>query len=101
MHIVQRFGPKMRAVETAWHRLQDAERLLQRHEDFFRDPKYSLTRMFEFLEVEPIPKVVDACAQRIWQKPQTRRKEVEWGPAATRELNELLAGSELFSSYVE
>jgi hypothetical protein len=99
--MVDRFAPKLKAVETAWNRLHEDERLLQRHEDVIADPSLHIKRMFEFLEVEPIPSVIDACARRIWQKPHTRRKEVEWAPAATHELNELLAESQLFSSYVE
>ncbi len=71
---VQRFPVLERRIAVTCNRLTEDEKFLQRHEDIIADPKEHFTKMYEFLGVEPIKKVVDACADKIWKKPnQTRR----------------------------
>lgn len=88
-------------IATAYFRLDEEERLLQRHEDVVADPEKHFINMFEFLGVEPLPDVVKVCAGKIWKKPNVTRKKITWPKRDVERLESCIRQSPIYSSYLE
>lgn len=48
------------------------------HEDFVDDPKATITKLIEFLEVEPYPDFIEAAAKKVFKSPTNSRNKIEW-----------------------
>jgi hypothetical protein len=56
--------------DSAWHEM--------RHEDLMASPRPTLEALCRFLEVEPAPDYIDACAGVIYDNPHRSRFDIEW-----------------------
>jgi hypothetical protein len=88
-------------IDKVVDRLHEEELLLQTHEELIADPKGQLEKLFRFLDVEPIPEIITACASRIWSKPNLTRKSIDWGPGERERLIEAMRQSKLFAHYCD
>jgi hypothetical protein len=88
-----------RRMDEAASLLRDNERFFQRHEELIADPQGQLEEMFRFLDVEPIPDIVRACAQKIWDAPHLTHKTIDWQPDEQKRLVRALEGSKYFAHY--
>jgi hypothetical protein len=48
------------------------------HEEFVDDPKATITKLIEFLEVEPYPDFIEAAAAKVFKSPTNSRNKIEW-----------------------
>jgi len=96
---VQKFVRFEHKISSTYARLNEDEKLLQYHEDVIANPKESFTKMFKFLGVEPIEKVVNACADKIWEKPNKTRKKIKWQKSQIEKIENCIQQSTIFSSY--
>jgi hypothetical protein len=96
---VQTFIELERNMSSAYARLKEDEKVLQRHEDVIADPKHHFAKMYQFLGVEPLPKVVDALAQKLWKKPHQTRKQIRWSKREVRQVEECISQSLFFNGY--
>ncbi|MEZ5873902.1 MAG: hypothetical protein R3D30_03450 [Hyphomicrobiales bacterium] len=49
--------------------------------------------MFQFLDVEPIPEIVEACAAKMWKAPRKTRTALKWeGDEEARLVEDLKTG---------
>lgn len=48
------------------------------HEQFIEDPEKSLTKLIEFLEVEPYEDYIKAAADKVFSSPSNSRNKIEW-----------------------
>jgi hypothetical protein len=86
-------------LESAFDLLHDDERLFQTHEELIADPKAQFERLFRFLDVEPIPEIVEACAGKIWKSPHKTRAALQWEGDEEARLIEDLKKTRLFARY--
>jgi len=75
---IEQFVKLYSEMDLAYSYLADEEKIIQRHEDLIADPQTHFVRMFEFLGVDPLQQVIDACANKIWQKPNKTRDKINW-----------------------
>jgi hypothetical protein len=87
------------AMEKAAAQLDDDEKLFQTHEELIADPKAQFEKLFRFIDVEPLPEIVDACAGRIWEKPHQTRKSISWQDGEEERLVEAMRNSAFFARY--
>jgi hypothetical protein len=88
-----------RKLERAADQLQDGEKFFQRHEDLIADPKGQFEKMFNFLDVEPIPEIVEACAGKIWKAPNKTRSALQLKDEEENHLIEAMGKSKYYASY--
>jgi hypothetical protein len=88
-------------LSTINGRLSEEEKLIQRHEDVVKDPQYHFTKMYEFLGVEPISQVVNACAQKILAQPAQTINRVDWSRDMVKVLGKFIRKSPFFKSYMD
>lgn len=69
------------------------------HEALVQQPKAELSRLCEFVGVEPTPGYVDACASIVWPDTNRRRDQIEWARVQTDTIASLIAQYEFFSGY--
>jgi hypothetical protein len=81
--------------------LREEEFMLQRQEDLIADPKGQFEKLFRFLDVEPTPEIVTACANKIWRAPHLTRKSIDWEPNERKRLIEAMRKSQFFAPYVD
>jgi hypothetical protein len=87
-------------LENAFDLMQDDERLFQTHEELIAEPKAQFERLFRFLDVEPIPEIVEACAGKVWKAPHKTRTALQWeGDDDEARLVEDLKKTRFFASY--
>ncbi|MEO0588766.1 MAG: hypothetical protein AAF078_14140, partial [Planctomycetota bacterium] len=79
--------------------LREEERFIQYHEQMIAEPAEAFRAMYAFLGVEPNEQAVQACAGKIWQKPNKARKATDWPQDKVAELNAIMADSPLFYRY--
>jgi hypothetical protein len=89
-----------RIMMATMNRTHESERLVQRHEDIIANPDEHFTKMFVFLGVDPIPKVVNACAEKLWNKPKQTRNKVNWTKQEIERVEACMSQSLLFSPYL-
>jgi len=100
-YCVNRFIRFEKRITEACQTLRDDEKLFQRHEDVIEHPVENFEKMFNFLDVEIIPEVVDVCANKIWEKPNKTRKNIKWTTDEINKLYDCISGSDLFNSYAD
>ena len=52
-----------------------------RHEAFIEDPKMHLTRLCNFLGVEPLPDYINNCSKIVYKSPNKSRHTFKWSPS--------------------
>ena len=75
----------------AWHEL--------RHEDLIASPRTALEDLCRFLEVEPHPDYLDACAGTIYQSPHRSRFDMDWSPELIAEVARRAAAVDFLADY--
>lgn len=70
-----------------------------RHEALIADPRGELARLCGFLEVEPDPAYLDACAAIVYESPHRTRDDVSWSAQDRRAVDAVLARHELLRGY--
>lgn len=78
-------------VKTRLHAVQ--------YEDFVTHPRERLTRLCNFLEVEPYPDYLHACLSILHSKPDCSRHLVEWTPAWIRVVKDKIVDYEFLQGY--
>ncbi len=96
---INRFKVFERDLEITMSQLNEDEMLVQHHEDVIANPKEHFIKMFEFLGVEPMEKVVNACADKIWGKPNQTREKIKWQKSKIKKVENLIQQSTIFNSY--
>jgi hypothetical protein len=86
-------------LESAFDLVHDDEKLFQTHEALIADPKGQFERLFRFLDVEPIPEIVEACAGKIWKAPHKTRVTLQWEGNEKAHFIEELKKTRLFARY--
>lgn len=61
---------KSEVAENEWCELS--------HEEFIDQPEASLTKLIEFLEVEPYEDYIKAAAEKVFKSPSNSRNKIEW-----------------------
>ncbi|HZT46169.1 MAG TPA: hypothetical protein VFA24_08325 [Gaiellaceae bacterium] len=70
-----------------------------RHESVVEDAQRELTTMCEFLEVEPEPDYLAACAGLVFESPQRTRDLLEWTDDQIAAVDTLVASHAFFAGY--
>jgi len=76
-----------------------AEVLTIRHESFVRSPHEELQRLAAYLEVDPEPSWLNACAKVVFPAPQRARDAVVWTAAERAAVEEIIARRSFFAGY--
>jgi hypothetical protein len=92
------FERKLSKIHTY---LSSEEYLVQRHEDLIHEPDRHFIQMFNFLEVDIMEKVIDACASKIWKNPNITREKLKWSKDNVKKVRECLKDSPLYKSYLD
>jgi hypothetical protein len=50
------------------------------HEEFISQPEQQLSRIMEFIGLEPFPDYISACSSIIYKEPRLSRHDLEWPP---------------------
>jgi hypothetical protein len=99
--VVTGFTKIERQLSNVYNSLTEKEKFIQRHEDVIADPMYHFNKMYEFLGVEPINKVVSACADKLWNKPKQTRNKVNWPKQEIKRVEACMSQSPLFNPYLD
>jgi hypothetical protein len=86
-------------LEKAADLLSEDEVLFQTHEELIANPTEQFERLFRFLDVEPIPEIVNACANKIWNVPHKTRKALKWQSGQQERLVDVMGASRYFAHY--
>jgi hypothetical protein len=62
-------------------------------------PQRELTRMCEFLGVEPEAAYLDACAAIVFPSPQRTRDLLDWSPAQIAAVEQVIGAHPFFDGY--
>jgi hypothetical protein len=73
--------------------------LTVRHESLVRDPRAELSRIAEFLDIEPDPAWLKACAALVFPTPKRARDAVEWTDEERAAVEEIIARRPFFAGY--
>ena len=79
--------------------LSKNEWLLTRHEDLIENPKAELARIVRFLDLEPAPDYIEACASIVFKSPTRPRFEWEWSGSQIERVLKLIASSPYHEDY--
>jgi Sulfotransferase family len=70
-----------------------------RHEELVAAPQRELTRLCQFLELEPIPAYLEACARVVFDSPRQSRREVIWPPKLVAKVDKRIARYDFLAGY--
>jgi len=73
--------------------------LTVRHEAVIDDPEGELTRLCGFLDVDPEPGYLAACASIVFRSPHRTRERIDWKPEQVAAIDEIVAGHAFFAGY--
>ncbi len=80
---------------------EPAERVTtQHHEDLIASPVEALRGLCEFLQVEPEPGYIQACADKLFAKPRKTAAGVPWTDEAIQRINERAAAFPWLERYL-
>jgi hypothetical protein len=48
------------------------------HEDFIKDPVSELTRILQFIGLDPLPEYIDLCSKKVYKEPHITRDQLSW-----------------------
>ena len=68
------------------NRLSPEDLLVVRHEDLIASPRETITGWCRFLEVDPHPDYVDACAGILFPSPHQSRHDIDWSEAVLADI---------------
>lgn len=93
---VERYQFLVRAVEE----LRSRRSVLDlRHEQLLVDPRGELTRLCQFLGIDPPPDYLDACASILYEAPNRVRANAPWTPDLRATVERLIASHEFLHGY--
>jgi hypothetical protein len=98
---IERFKLVNDARMLAVSLLREDEMLVQRHEDLITEPGRVLTRLFDFLGLDPDPAVIESCKQTLWQSPSQTRRAVDWSLEQVELVEEMMRSDPLLQPYLE
>lgn len=69
------------------------------HERLVKQPQVELTRLCEFVGVEPTIDYLDACASIVWSETHRRRDQIEWTQGQIDAVADVIAQYDFFAGY--
>jgi len=71
------------------------------HEDLIQSPKPTLTRILNFIGLEPFPDYLDACIKKIYKEPHLSRNNLDWPEDMIREIKQRSMEYSFLKKYFE
>jgi hypothetical protein len=87
------------AIERVRPLLGTSELLDVRYESFAADPKRTLSEICGFLDVEPAPAYLEACASIVWPSTNRSRDKIDWTADERRGVERLIDRFAILGSY--
>jgi Sulfotransferase family len=75
-----------RTTSTLGDRCGTDELITLRHEEVIREPQRVLSRLCDFLGLEPAPEFLEDCARVVFPSPTYSRRKIVWPPAIVRDV---------------
>ncbi len=95
----QWYEKSCRANADITPRLDPSELIELPYESFSADPRGVLTRLCEFIGVEPYPDYLDACTAVVWPSTKRRRDQMEWSAEDIARVDDVIARYDFLKQY--
>ena len=96
---IESYFERCRYLTQIRKRLTDDELMALHLEDLVADPHTTLARICEWLGVEPLEYFLDACADKIFKKPNRSSSGVDWSAAAVEQVARQMERFAFLNSY--
>ena len=92
----EQFGAVTEMIENVFGR----ENVLELHNcDLVADPRGTLTKIFDFLEVNTTEHYLDVCAEKVFKSVSRSRDLMEWTPEQRETVEQKMKKYEMFNRY--